>query len=203
MSAEIRVLNLGKQDYASVWQQMQAFTNQRDQYTPDEIWILEHPAVFTLGQAGKAEHILQPADIPIIQSDRGGQVTYHGPGQLVIYLLLDLRRRKLGIKKLVELIEDAIIALLFEYNIQAHRRKNAPGVYVNDKKIAALGLRIRNGCSYHGLSLNVDMDLEPFSRINPCGFPDLEVTQLINHSNNLSMDDVSKKLINELMCKLL
>lgn len=178
---------------------MQAFTEQRDENTADELWIVEHSAVFTLGQAGKPEHILQPGDIPVVQSDRGGQVTFHGPGQLVIYLLLDLRRRKLGVKTLVELIENAIIALLAEFDIQAQTRKDAPGVYVQDKKIAALGLRIRNGCSYHGLSLNVDMDLEPFTRINPCGFADLEVTQLADYLDHPGMDNVSKILIAELL----
>ena len=202
MSATIRVLNLGQKDYVSVWKQMRTFTDQRDENTADEFWIVEHPAVFTLGQAGKPEHVLQPGDIPVVQSDRGGQVTFHGPGQLVVYLLLDLRRRKLGIKKLVGLIENAIVALLAEFDIQAQTRNNAPGVYVQDKKIAALGLRIRNGCSYHGLSLNVNMDLEPFTRINPCGFANLEVTQLADYIDQPGMDKVSNLLIAELQREL-
>ena len=181
---------------------MRTFTDQRDENTADEFWIVEHPAVFTLGQAGKPEHVLQPGDIPVVQSDRGGQVTFHGPGQLVVYLLLDLRRRKLGIKKLVGLIENAIVALLAEFDIQAQTRNNAPGVYVQDKKIAALGLRIRNGCSYHGLSLNVNMDLEPFTRINPCGFANLEVTQLADYIDQPGMDKVSNLLIAELQREL-
>ena len=177
---------------------MQDFTARRDTHTEDEFWIVEHPAVFTLGQAGKPEHVLSPGGIPVIQTDRGGQVTFHGPGQLVIYLLLDLRRRKLGIKALVRAIEQAIIALLDGFNIPAIIRPNAPGVYVQDKKIAALGLRVRKGCSYHGLSLNIDMDLEPFSRINPCGFADLEVTQLVDHVQKSALDDISDLLITRL-----
>ena len=161
------VRHLGLRDYESVWREMQHFTDTRSTDTPNEVWLLQHPPVFTLGLNGKREHILDPGDIPIIKCDRGGQVTYHGPGQLIAYLLLDMRRHKFAVKALVSKIEQAVIDLLAEYQIQGQRREGAPGIYVDGAKIAALGLRIRKGCSYHGLSLNVDMDLEPFLRINP------------------------------------
>ena len=169
---------LGLQDYQSVWQQMQDFTAQRDATTRDELWLLQHHPVFTQGQAGKAEHVLNAGDIPVLQSDRGGQVTYHGPGQLVVYFLIDVRRRGFGVRSLVDIIESALIEVLESYGIVAELRKGAPGVYVGGSKIAALGLRIRRGCSLHGLAFNIDMDLEPFSRINPCGYAGLAVTQL-------------------------
>lgn len=156
---------------------MQAFTEERDEHTEDEIWWVEHPPVFTQGRNGKAEHLLDPGDIPVIAVDRGGQVTYHGPGQIVFYCLIDLRRRKLGVRQLVTLIEQSIIELLDSFGVSAAARSDAPGVYVQGEKIAALGLRIRRGCSFHGLSLNVDMDLSPFECINPCGYADLKVTQ--------------------------
>lgn len=174
----LTVRQLGLQPYAPVWRAMQAFTDQRDSNTGDEIWLVQHPPVFTLGLAGKEEHVLDPQDIPVIKTDRGGQVTYHGPGQVVAYLLLDLRRHLQGVRPLVNATENAVIALLDERGLQAARRPQAPGVYVQEKKIAALGFRVRRGCSYHGLSLNVDMDLEPFSRINPCGYEGMEVIQL-------------------------
>jgi lipoyl(octanoyl) transferase len=170
--------DLGTVDYESTWSAMNAFTLGRDENQEDECWFLQHNPVFTLGQAGKPEHILNPHQIPVVNTDRGGQVTYHGPGQLVVYLLVDIKRRKIGIRQLVDLIENSIIELLDGYGIVAATRKGAPGVYVEEKKIAALGLRIKQGCSYHGLSLNVDMDLEPFSYINPCGYPGMSVTQL-------------------------
>ncbi len=170
--------DLGSVEYATTWEAMKTFTGARELTTPDECWLLQHPPVFTLGQAGRAEHILDAGDIPLVKCDRGGQVTYHGHGQLVAYLLLDIRRRGIGIRHLVDIIEQALIKLLAVYGIEANTRKGAPGVYVGADKIAALGLRIRNGRSYHGLSLNVDMDLEPFTRINPCGYPDLGVTQV-------------------------
>jgi len=170
--------DLGTVDYESTWSAMNAFTLGRDENQEDECWFLQHNPVFTLGQAGKPEHILNPHQIPVANTDRGGQVTYHGPGQLVAYLLVDIKRRKIGIRQLVDLIENSIIELLDGYGIVAATRKGAPGVYVEEKKIAALGLRIKQGCSYHGLSLNVDMDLEPFSYINPCGYPGMSVTQL-------------------------
>ncbi len=170
----------------------------------DEIWLLSHKPVFTQGQAGKAEHILSPAQIPVVQIDRGGQVTYHGPGQLVVYLLLNMRRRGMGVRDLVDLIEQAIIQTLGEFGIAASNRPKAPGVYVNDAKIAALGLRIRNGWSYHGMSLNVQMDLEPFSRINPCGYENLAVTQIADHveASDTLMQRVSKVLSNKLLSEL-
>lgn len=169
---------LGLVDYAPTLRAMQDFTDTRTPDTPDELWLLQHPRVFTQGQAGKAEHVLAPGDIPVIQVDRGGQVTYHGPGQCVLYLLVDIRRHKLGVRDLVDLIEHSIVQLLSEYDIEAAARPAAPGVYVAGEKIASLGLRVRRGCSYHGLSLNVDMDLEPFQRINPCGYEGLQVTSM-------------------------
>jgi lipoyl(octanoyl) transferase len=196
------VKKLGLQPYEPVWKQMQLFTNERNEETPDEIWLVEHHPVFTLGQAGKPEHLLDPGSIPIVQTDRGGQVTYHGPGQLVCYLLLNLRRHKLGVRQLVTLIEQSIVDLLQDYGIDAAARPDAPGVYVKEAKIAALGLRVRHGCSFHGLSLNIDMDLEPFNRINPCGYPDMKVTQMCDLTPNTSMDEVSEGLIKHIFQRL-
>ncbi|MCW8944922.1 MAG: lipoyl(octanoyl) transferase LipB [Sedimenticola sp.] len=196
------VRTLGLQDYETVWRKMQAFTNERNESTQDEIWFVEHHPVFTLGQAGKPEHLLNPGDIPTIQTDRGGQVTYHGPGQLVAYLMLNLRRHKLGVRQLVTLIEQSIIDLLHDYGIDSAARLDAPGVYIADKKIAALGLRVRHGCSFHGLSLNVDMDLEPFSRINPCGYPDMQVTQMRDLTEIISIADVANALHSHILLRL-
>lgn len=165
-------------DYVPIWERMQAFTASRDAQTADELWLLAHKPVFTQGQAGKPEHLLLPGDIPVVQIDRGGQVTYHGPGQLVAYLLMDVRRSGIGVRELVEQIENSVIDVLAGFGIHAESQRKAPGVYVNGAKIAALGLRIRQGCSYHGLSFNIDMDLSPFRRINPCGYAGLEVAQL-------------------------
>lgn len=173
----LHMRQLGLTDYQDVWQAMQDFTQTRDENTPDELWLVEHPAVFTLGRNGKAEHILHDSSIPVIKVDRGGQVTYHGPGQIVIYFLLDLHRRTLGIRRLVTLIEDCIVELLEQFKVSANSDPKAPGVYVDGKKIAALGLRVSKGRTTHGLSLNVDMDLTPFSYINPCGYEGLEITQ--------------------------
>ena len=173
---------------------MQEFTAQRDDHSPDEIWLLEHPPVYTLGQAGKPEHLLNVTDIPLVNIDRGGQITYHGPGQLVAYTLIDIKRRGYGVRDLVQRMEQAIIELLARHAITAHRRDNAPGVYVNDAKIAALGLRIKHGCSYHGLALNVDMDLHPFANINPCGYQGMAVTQLRDLSANIDFNQVSEQL---------
>jgi len=159
---------------------MQRFTNERTEQTADELWLVEHPPVFTQGQAGKAEHLIAPGDIPVVQVDRGGQVTYHGPGQIVAYPLVDIRRLHIGVRDLVRRIEQAVILVLAGYGVCAERRAGAPGVYVQGAKIAALGLRVRRGCSFHGLAFNIDMDLEPFQRINPCGFHGLEVTQLVS-----------------------
>lgn len=161
-----------------MWQSMTDFTNQRTPDTPDELWLVEHPPVFTQGQAGKPEHLLLPGEIPVVQTDRGGQVTYHGPGQLVAYPLLDLRRIKMGVRDLVTAIEQTIVATLAVYGIEAYPKPDAPGVYVAGNKIASLGLRVRRGCSFHGLALNVDMDLAPFQRINPCGYAGLAMTQM-------------------------
>ncbi len=173
----MQIRQLGQVDYTPTWHAMQDFTARRDAATADEIWLLQHPPIFTLGQAGKPEHVLHPGAIPLLRIDRGGQVTYHGPGQLVAYVLVDLKRHGLGVRGLVNHMEQAVIDLLAEYGIDAQRKADAPGVYVQGAKIAALGLRIRHGCSYHGLALNVDMDLRPFSQINPCGYPGMAVTQ--------------------------
>jgi lipoyl(octanoyl) transferase len=177
---------------------MQEFTAKRGPDTPDEIWLCQHPPVFTQGLAGKPEHLLRDIGIPVVKIDRGGQITYHGPGQLVAYLLLDLKRRNLGVKVLVNRIEQALIDLLAEYDIAAKRRPGAPGVYVNDAKIAALGLKIKNGCCYHGLSLNIDMDLSPFSAINPCGYEGLAVTQLSALCEERSIERVGDRLVAQL-----
>ena len=174
----IRVRRPGRVEYLKAWQDMQAFTDTRQPDTPDELWLTEHPPVFTLGRNGKPDHLLNPADIPVIRVDRGGQVTYHGPGQLLVYCLLDLRRRHLGVQSLVHILEQSVIDLLADHGITGERRHKAPGVYVGSRKLAALGLRVRRGCCFHGLALNVDMDLSPFTRINPCGYAGLEVTQL-------------------------
>ena len=194
-----RVQRLGQRDYAATWQAMRAFTEQRTADTADEIWLLEHPPVFTLGLNGKPEHLLAPGDIPLVKTDRGGQVTYHGPGQLIAYLLLDLKRRGLGVKEMVSRMEQAVIDLLAAEGIEGQRRVGAPGIYVEGKKIAALGLRVRRGCSYHGLSLNVDMDLAPFSRINPCGFEGLQTTQLRELRPGIDKAQVADELLRQLL----
>jgi lipoyl(octanoyl) transferase len=196
------IRELGRQPYETVWREMQRFTAERDDTTRDEIWLVEHPPVFTLGQAGRPEHLLAPGDIPVIHTDRGGQVTYHGPGQLVAYLLLNLRRHGLGVRQLVTLIEQSLIDLLRDYDVTAIARADAPGVYVDGRKIAALGLRVRHGCSFHGLSLNVDMDLEPFSRINPCGFADLQVTQLGDLTRPEALFRVGDRLTRHILGRL-
>ena len=196
------VKRLGRVDYAQTFQAMQDFTATRTAETPDEIWIVEHPPVFTLGQAGKPEHILEDVGIPVIRIDRGGQVTYHGPGQVVIYLLLDLPRLKIKVRELVTAIEQAVIDLLAGYGVTAERRSGAPGVYVGEAKIAALGLRIRNGCSYHGVSLNVDMDLSPFTAINPCGYAGLEVVQTADLNIPLTAHEAGEQLSQHLLQQL-
>lgn len=174
----LRVRELGLVDYEPTWRAMQSFTDRRGEDTDDELWLLSHPPVYTLGQAGRPEHLLAPGEIPVIQVDRGGQVTYHGPGQLVVYVLVDLRRAGLGVRQLVRLLEESVIELLARYGIAAAARPDAPGVYVDGAKIASLGLRVRRGRSFHGLALNIDMDLAPFARINPCGYAGLALTQL-------------------------
>jgi len=182
--------NLGLTDYQSVWKEMQEFTLERSSETIDEIWFVEHPPVFTQGQAGKEEHLLTPGNIPVVQVDRGGQVTYHGPGQQVVYFLVDLKRKKLGVRQLVTAIENIVIELLALQNISSAAKPDAPGVYVENKKICSLGLKIKRGCSFHGLALNVNMDLEPFSRINPCGYAGLEVTQVSEFNSSENMDNI-------------
>ena len=196
--AQLVIRQLGLQPYADVWRAMRHYTDHRDGSSQDQLWLLQHPAVFTLGQAGKPEHLLNTGEIPIINTDRGGQVTYHGPGQLIAYLLLDLHRAKLGVRELITQLEQAVISLLAEYEIPAVSRPDAPGVYVNDLKIAALGLRVRKGCSFHGLSLNVKMDLEPFTRINPCGYPGLGVTQLASFGVTTDLPTLGLELANHL-----
>lgn len=174
----IRIRRLGLREYGTVWRAMQRFTDQRDEGSPDELWLLQHPPVFTQGQAGKPEHLLAPGDIPVVQVDRGGQVTYHGPGQIVAYPLIDIRRKGIGVRDFVCRIEESIIRVLADYGVRGERVAGAPGIYVAGDKIASLGLRVRRGRSFHGLAFNIDMDLEPFERINPCGFAGLRVTQL-------------------------
>lgn len=193
------IRKFGLTSYTTTWQLMKIFTNQRTPATPDQFWLVEHLPVFTQGQAGKPQHLLDPGLIPVIQSDRGGQVTYHAPGQLVIYLLINLNRKNLGVKSLITSMEHAIIALLAQHNILGTTQTKAPGVYVNQCKIASLGLRVRRGCSYHGLSLNVNMDLEPFNRINPCGYPDLKVVQMCDFNHSISTTEVAPQLVTHLM----
>ena len=202
VSADLTIRKLGLSDYSETWQAMKEFTKSRTPETPDELWILEHPPVFTLGTNGKTEHILNAGDIPIVNIDRGGQVTYHGPGQLVIYILLNLHRRKLGVRKLVSIIEDAIIKLLEKHGVTACNDPKAPGVYVEQKKVAALGLRVSRGYTTHGLSLNVDMDLAPFSRINPCGYENLEVTQCKDLGISNPLLQIADELVDSLQHQL-
>ncbi len=198
----LHVRHLGRRPYEPVWRAMQAFSAARTPDTPDELWLLEHPPVYTQGLNGKPEHLLAAGDIPVVAVDRGGQVTYHGPGQLVGYLLLDLARRGTGVRWLVEQIEGAVITLLEGYGVQAHGRRDAPGVYVGDAKVAALGLRVRHGRSYHGLSLNLDMDLGPFGRINPCGYAGMPVTQLRDLGVAASPHEVAQRLVQALSARL-
>lgn len=198
----IKVRLLGKADYEPTWHAMQDFTNSRTVSTEDEIWLLEHPPVFTQGQAGKAEHLLATGDIPVVQVDRGGQVTYHGPGQLVGYLLIDIKRRKMGARDLVTAIENAIVSALYSIDIEAAPRSDAPGVYIEGKKIASLGLRIRNGRSFHGLSLNINMDLEPFHRINPCGYAGMEMAQVNDFIAHPDFEHIQQQLLTQLLDKL-
>ncbi|ROU07924.1 lipoyl(octanoyl) transferase LipB [Lysobacter enzymogenes] len=187
--------DLGRQPYEPVWRAMQAFTDGRDGDTPDELWLVEHDPVFTLGQAGKDEHVLMPGDIPVIHVDRGGQVTYHGPGQIVLYPLLDLRRLKVGVREYVDRIEQATIDTLAEWNIEGARRDGAPGVYVAGAKVMALGIRVRRGCTFHGLAFNIAMDLSPYQRINPCGYQGLQVTSVLDLGGPSGMDQVKPVLV--------
>lgn len=198
----VKVKYLGQQDYSPVWQQMQSYNRNRTAHTIDEIWFLQHNAVYTQGQAGKPEHLLNTANIPVVQSDRGGQVTYHGPGQLIVYFLTDLQRKNIGIRQFVCLLEDAVIELLAAYGITAAGDRAAPGVYVNKAKICALGLRVRHGRTYHGLSLNVAMDLEPFSRINPCGYAGMPIAQMQDFVAKINIDVVTSQLKTILIQKI-
>ncbi|GAB3527761.1 lipoyl(octanoyl) transferase LipB [Photobacterium alginatilyticum] len=195
----IIIRNLGRRDYEATWQAMHEFTDQRGSDTTDEVWLVEHNPVFTQGQAGKAEHLLDTGDIPVVQSDRGGQVTYHGPGQQVAYILIDLRRIKLGVRDLVTHIENTVINTLSRFGVESNARPDAPGVYVDGKKICSLGLRIRRGCSFHGLALNINMDLAPFLRINPCGYQGMEMTQLATMNGPSELAEVQPVLIEELV----
>ena len=199
---KILVRHLGLQPYEPVSQAMHDFTDSRDDSTPDEIWLVEHLPVFTQGQAGKAEHLLMTGDIPVIQSDRGGQVTYHGPGQQVMYVLLNLKRRKLGVRELVTLLEQTVVNTLAEYGIDAHPRADAPGVYVGEMKICSLGLRIRKGCSFHGLALNINMDLAPFQRINPCGYAGMEMTQVRHWVETATPETIRPVLLKNVLALL-
>lgn len=202
----LHIRRLGRVPYEPTWHAMRdqtlARTGDAGAEAPDELWLLEHPPVFTQGQAGKPEHLLQDIGVPVVPIDRGGQITYHGPGQVVIYLLLDLQRRQIKVRDLVHRIEQAVINLLAEYGVQAERRAGAPGVYVSDAKVAALGLRIRNGCSYHGVSLNVDMDLSPFAAINPCGYAGMAVTQLRDLGVNVTVSEAGDALLRHLKNQL-
>lgn len=202
----IELHRLGRRPYLPVWEAMRALTDTRDSDTPDQCWLVEHDPVFTQGQAGKPEHLLMPGEIPVVQTDRGGQVTYHGPGQVVLYPLLDVRRSKIGVRDLVSALENAVIALLADYGVSAHARPDAPGVYVKsllgEAKIASLGLRIRRGSSYHGVALNVDGDLSAFQRINPCGYAGMAVTRLADLVTLPKQHDVGQQLARSLAMQL-
>jgi lipoyl(octanoyl) transferase len=196
------VRTLGLQDYEPLWRAMQRFTDRRDQQTADEIWFTEHPSVFTLGLNASREHLLAPGDIPVVQIDRGGQVTYHGPGQLMIYPLIDLKRSKLGVRDLVTALEQTVVEVAADLNIDAIARADAPGVYVDGRKLASVGLRVRRGASYHGMALNVAVDLEPFSRINPCGYSDLELTDLNRLGITESIPEIAERVLTRLLANL-
>ena len=196
------VRQLGRQRYMPIWQKMQAYTDTRDDSSPDEIWLVEHESVFTQGQAGKDEHLLAPGDIEVIKVDRGGQVTYHGPGQQMMYVLFNLRRLKIGVRELVTWLEECIIDTLNEYDIKADAKADAPGVYVNDSKIASLGLRVRRGCSFHGLALNVNMDLSPFLRINPCGYAGMNMVQTKELNGPQNLAQAGEGLVKHMIKKL-
>ena len=198
----VNIKHFGMVDYLSIWQEMKNFTLARTKNTYDEIWLLQHPQVYTLGVAGKREHLLKNNGISVVRTDRGGQITHHGPGQIVAYLLLDIRRLKLGVRELVRQMEGAVIDLLEEYSVDAKVRKDAPGVYVENAKIAALGLKIKNGCCYHGIALNVDMDLTPFLAINPCGYSGLEITQTSDLGISDGLDILSNKLSEKLKARI-
>jgi len=199
---ELIVRQLGRQRYMPIWQKMQSFTDTRDEHTADEIWLVEHEPVFTQGQAGKAEHLLNTGDIEVIQVDRGGQVTYHGPGQQMMYVLFNLRRLNIGVRELVTWLEECIIDTLKDYDIEAYAKADAPGVYVNDSKVASLGLRVRRGCSFHGLALNVNMDLSPFLRINPCGYAGMNMVQTTDLNGPQNLEQAGSGLIKHMIKRL-
>ncbi|RUM77976.1 MAG: octanoyltransferase [Candidatus Thioglobus sp.] len=190
----MKIINLGLQDYIQTWDAMKAFTQARDIETEDELWVVEHPSVFTQGISGKDEHVLINSEIPIVRTDRGGQITYHGPGQLIVYCLIDLKRLGIGVKKMVSLIELSIMDLLAKHQIESHIKTGAPGVYVDGAKIAALGLKVKNGRTYHGLSLNVAMELSAFAQINPCGYQGLKVTQMCDLTDNINLESIANEL---------
>lgn len=196
---QTNIRRLGRQDYEKIWRDMQAFTVDRDKDTADEIWIVEHPSVYTLGLNGKREHLLEMTDIPVVETDRGGQVTYHGKGQLVVYLLLNIERLKTGVRDIVTLLEKAMVATLAQYGVKAVAKLEAPGVYVDDKKIGSVGLRVKKGCCYHGLSLNNDMDLTPFTQINTCGYSDLEVTQLTDLNIHIKTHELAVPVVHHIL----
>ncbi|MCV2402338.1 lipoyl(octanoyl) transferase LipB [Marinomonas sp. C2222] len=198
MALNLVCRDLGTIEYSETWQRMKEFTQTRTKEDADEIWLLEHPPLFTQGQAGKAEHLLAPGDIPVVQVDRGGQVTYHGPGQLVAYVLIDLKRLGIGVRDLVTALENAIVSTLSIHNIEAYPKPDAPGVYVDGHKIASLGLRVRRGCSFHGLALNVDMDLSPFNRINPCGYQGLQMVQMASFNKEVKLQNIKVQLAKQL-----
>lgn len=198
----VTVKQLGLVDYEQVWHAMQQFTQNRDANTVDELWLLQHPPVYTQGQAGKEEHLLKPNSIAVVKSDRGGQITYHGPGQFVAYTLIDIKRRKMGIKRLVNLLETSIINLLNHYAIKATTLCGAPGVYIEKNKIASVGLRIKKGCSYHGIALNVDMDLNPFKAINPCGYQQLKMVQIKDFVDDISIEQVAQQFSEQFILQL-
>ena len=198
----LRVRTLGRRSYETVLTMMREFTELRSGGTEDELWQVEHPPVFTLGQAGRPEHLLSPGEVPVVRSDRGGQVTFHGPGQLVLYALIDLRRARIGVKDFVHTLEDSVIEILHSAGLRAGRRSGAPGVYLDGAKIASLGLRVRRGCCYHGLALNLSVDLEPFSRIDPCGYPGLAVTRLADHGVRWTLEEAGERLADSLAGKL-
>lgn len=198
----VTVKYLGCQEYEPIWKQLKLLTHNRSVHSRDEIWILEHLPVFTQGQAGKPEHVLNPGNIPVVQSDRGGQVTYHGPGQLIVYLLTDLTRKHLNIRQFIDILEQSIIELLSFYNINANTKKDAPGVYVDDAKICSLGIRVRHGRTYHGLSLNVNMDLAPFAQINPCGYAGMRMVQIRDFVPSITVEAVTQELLPIIQSKL-
>lgn len=202
MPAQLIVRQLGLQSYLPIWQAMQDFTDNRTKDTPDELWLVEHQAVFTQGQAGKEEHLLMPGDIPVLKVDRGGQVTFHGPGQQMLYVLLNLKRNNLGVRTLVTALEECVVNSLKDYGIKAYPKADAPGVYVDHKKVCSIGLRIRKGCSFHGLALNVNMDLSPFLRINPCGYAGLEMIDCAQLNGPSTLSEAGNKLIEHLSALL-